>query len=219
VPIRVSSPGGRDGDGWSHGVDERLRRGGPATVMRHLEEVDARQALGEERRVDAILDIAHQQEPAGPDVTEEDDRHVVDARPAVRRRHRHLTADRPQDPEVDIVHGEAVTGGDREPDRRGRCGQLSQPGCVTRAGAAHPRFEDAGDVVALEKQGKTGDVILVRVGQDQCVDASVPWRDAAVERDEQAVGIGAAIDQEPTAARALDEDRIALSDIEDRHAR
>ena len=187
--------------------------------MRHLEEVDARQALGEERRVDAFLDIAHQQEPAGPDVTEEDDRHVVDARPAIRRRRRHLTADRPQDPQVDVVHGEAVAGGDREPDRRGRCGELSQPGGVAGAGAAHPGFEDAGDVIALEKQGKTGDMILVRVRQDQRVDASIPWRDAAVERDEQAIGIGPAVDQQPTAARALDEDRVALSDVEDRHAR
>ena len=187
--------------------------------MGHLKEVDVRQAFGEERRVDAFLDIAHQQEPAGADVTEEDDRHVVDARSAIGRCRRHLTANRPQDPQVDVVHGEAVTGGDREADRRGRCGQLSQPGRVAGAGAAHPRFEDAGDVVALEKQSKTGDMILVRVRQDQRVDAPVPRRDPAVEGDEQSVRIRPSVDQEPTAARALDEDRIALSDIEDRDAR
>jgi hypothetical protein len=93
--------------------------------MRHLKQVDTRQALGEQRWVDAFLDIAHQQEGARPDVTEEDDRHVVDARPAVGRRHRHLTADRPEDTQIDLVHGQAVTGGDREPDRRTGCGQLS----------------------------------------------------------------------------------------------
>jgi hypothetical protein len=195
VPVRIPGSGRRDGDAGSHDIDERLCRGGPAAVMGHLEEVDARQVIGEERRVDAFLDIAHQQEPAGPDVTEEDDRHVVDASPAIGRCCRHLPADRPQDPQVDVIHRQAVTGGDREPDRCGRCGQLSQPGRVAGAGAAHPRFEHAGDVVALEKQGKAGDMILVRVRQDQHVDAPVPWRDSAVERDEQAVGIGPAVDQ------------------------
>jgi hypothetical protein len=124
MPVRVPGPSRGDGDGGLHGIDERLRRGRPAAVMSHLEEVDARQALGQERRVDAFLDIAHQQEPAGPDMAEEDDRHVVDTRPAVRRRRRHLTADRPEDPEVDLVHGEAVTGRDREADRRRRCGEF-----------------------------------------------------------------------------------------------
>jgi len=74
-------------------------------------------------------------------------------------------------------------------------------------------------VVALEEQGESGDVILVWVRQDQGVDASVPRRDAAVEGDEQAVGVRTAVDQQPTAARALDKDRVALSDIEDRDAR
>ena len=74
-------------------------------------------------------------------------------------------------------------------------------------------------MISLEEQGKAGDVILVRMRQDQRVDASIPWRDAAVERDEQAVGIRPAVDQQPTAVRALDEDGVALSDVEDRHAR
>jgi len=152
-------------------------------------------------------------------VTEEDDRYVVDARPAVGRCHRHLAANRPEDPQVDLVHRQAVTGCDREADRRGGRGEFSQPGRITGAGAAHPGFEHPADVVALEEQGESGDVILVWVRQDQGVDASVPRRDAAVERDEEPVGIGTSVDQQPTAARALDEDRVALSDIEDRHAR
>jgi len=219
MAVRVPGSGRCDSDLGSHGIDERLGRGGPAAVMRHFQQVDAWQPLGQERRVDAFLDIAHQQEPAGPDSTEKDDRHVVDARPAVGRRDRHLAADRPEDPQVDLVHRQAVTGRDREPDRCGGRGEFSQPGRITGAGAAHPGFEHPADVVALEEQGESGDVILVWVRQDQGVDASVPRRDAAVERDEEPVGIGTSVDQQPTAARALDEDRVALSDIEDRHAR
>lgn len=122
MPIRVPGTCRRDGDRGSHRVDERLRRCRPAAVMRDLEEVDVWQALGQERRVDPFFDIAHQQEPAHPDVTEEHHRHVVDARPAIGRRRRDLTADRPEDPQVDLVHGQSITGGDREPDRGARCG-------------------------------------------------------------------------------------------------
>jgi hypothetical protein len=48
MAVRVPGPGRGDGDGGSHGIDERLRRRGPAAVMGHLEKVDARQALGQE---------------------------------------------------------------------------------------------------------------------------------------------------------------------------
>ena len=178
-----------------------------------------RQPVSQERWVDAFLDIAHQQESAHADVTEEDDRYVVDPGSAVGGRDRHLAADRPEDPQVDLVHPQAVTGRDREPDRCGGCGEFSQPGCVAGAGAAPPGFEDSADVVAREEQGESGDVIFVWVGQDKCIDASVPRRDAAVERDEEPIRIGTSVNQQPTAARPLDEDRVALADVEDRHAR
>ena len=75
----------------------------------------------------------------------------------------HLAADRPQDPQADLVDVEAVAGGEPEPDRRARSRQVAQPRRVARARAAHPRLEDPADAVALEQQGETGDVILVRV--------------------------------------------------------
>ena len=178
-----------------------------------------RQALGQQRRVDAFLDVAHQQEAARTDLAEQDHRDVVDAGAAIRWDGRDLPADRPQHVQVDLVDGEPVAGGQAEPDRRAGSGQLAQPGGVAGARAAHPRFEDAADVVALEEQRESGDVILVRVGQDQGVDPPIPRRDAAVERDQQPVGVRTTVDQQSAAARALDEDRVALSDVEDRDAR
>jgi hypothetical protein len=65
--------------------------------MRHLEEIDARQARSDERRIDVFLDVAHQEEPAWPDLAEQDDRHVVDAGPAVGWVEWDASADRPQD--------------------------------------------------------------------------------------------------------------------------
>jgi hypothetical protein len=43
-------------------------------------------------------------------------------------------------------------------------------------------------------------VVLVRVGQDDHVESSVPRRQPTVELDEQTVGIGATVDEQPTAA-------------------
>ena len=98
VAVRVARPRRGDRDPWPDGIDERLRRGRPAAVVRDLEEVEPRQAVGEERRVDLLLDVPRQQEPVVADGAQHDHRHVVDPRPAVRRHGRHLAADRPQDP-------------------------------------------------------------------------------------------------------------------------
>ena len=155
----------------------------------------------------------------GPTWPSEDHRDVVDAGAAVGWDGWDLPADRPQHVQVDLVDCEPIAGGQAEPDRCAGTGELAQPGGVAGARAAHPRFEDAADVVALEEQRESGDVILVRVGQDQGVDASIPRRDAAIERDQQPVGIRTTVDQQSAAARALDEDRVALSDVEDRDAR
>ena len=54
-------------------------------------------------------------------------------------------------------------------------------------------------------------MVLVRVGQDDDVDPAVPRREAPIERDEQPVRVRSAVDEQPAAARALDEDRVALA--------
>jgi hypothetical protein len=74
-------------------------------------------------------------------------------------------------------------------------------------------------VVALEKQGKAGDMILVRVRQDQ---PSMRRSHGGMRRSSatsKRSGSGPPSISSRPPLRALDEDRIALSDIEDRHAR
>jgi hypothetical protein len=90
------------------------------------------------------------------------------------------------------------------------------PRRVSRPGTEHARLEHPSDPVAVEEQRQTGDMILVRMGQDDGVDASVPRRDAPVELDEQPVRVRPAIDQETPAAAPLDEDGVSLPDIEHR---
>ena len=90
------------------------------------------------------------------------------------------------------------------------------PRRVARPRTAHARLEDLADPVAIEQQRQAGDVVLVRMGQDDGIDPAVPWRDAPVEVDEQPVRVGTAIDQQATAAGTLDEDRVSLADVHDR---
>src|SRR5690606_11764299 len=67
----------------------------------------------------------------------------------------------------------------------------------------------------LDQEREPRDVVLVRMGQNEDVDPSVPRREPLVERDEQAVRIGPAVDEQSAAARALDEDRVTLPDVQD----
>ena len=117
---------------------------------------------------------------------------------------------------LDLVDVQSVTSGEAQTDRRARGTETPRPGGVAGTRPVHPRFEDASDAVALEQERQAGDMVLVRMAQDDRVDAAVPRRDPAIERHEQAVGIGSAVDEQAAAARALDQDRIALPDVEDR---
>lgn len=65
-------------------------------MVRDLQEVDVREAVRKKRWVDALFDVAHQEDATRPDLTEKDDRDVVDPSPTIGRRDRHLARDRPQ---------------------------------------------------------------------------------------------------------------------------
>jgi hypothetical protein len=95
MAVRVAGPRRSDGHSRPDRVDEGLRGGGPAAMVRDLEQIDMWQIVLQQRRVDPFLDVAHQQEPPLPDMTEEDDRDVIDAGAAVRRDRRDLAANRP----------------------------------------------------------------------------------------------------------------------------
>lgn len=66
--------------------------------MCDLEQVDPWQAFAEQARVDVLLDVTHQQEAAWPNLAEQHDRDVVDARATVGRFGWNLPSDRPEDP-------------------------------------------------------------------------------------------------------------------------
>jgi hypothetical protein len=110
MTVRIAGARRGDPDSWAHGLHERFGRRRLASVVRDLQEVDAGQAVPKQRRVDVLLDVAHQQHPSIGDGTEQHDRDVVDARAAIGRFRRDLAADRPQHAEVDLVDVQAVAG-------------------------------------------------------------------------------------------------------------
>lgn len=185
-------------------------------MVRDLEDVHPAQAPGQHDRVHALLDVTGQQEPTPADLAEQHDGDVVDTRPRIRRLGRDRAAVRPEDAHRDVVHGKAVAGRETESDRRPRPGEPGGPRRIAWPGAAHAGLEHAPDPVAIEEEGKTRDVILVRVGQDHCIDPSVPRRQVAIEHHQQALGIGAAIDEQAPAPAPLHQDRVTLAHVEDR---
>lgn len=182
-----------------------------------LEQVHRRQTLREQARIYVLFDVTGKQEPAVADLAEQHDRHVVDPAAGVGRLHRHLPADRPQHAHRDLVHGQSVTRRDRQVDWRPRSCQSSKPGGVAGSWPAHPGLQHALDPVAVEQQRQPRDMVLMGVRQDDHIDPAVPRRDPPIELDEQPIRIRSAVDQHSTTARPLDEDRVALSHVQDRH--
>jgi hypothetical protein len=214
MAVWIAGPGRSDGDIRSHGLHERFGRRRPAAVVRDLQEVDVGQVVPEEGRVDVLLDVAHQQHASIGDGTEEHDRDVVDARPAVGRFRGDLAPDRPQHPEVDLVDVQTVAGGKTRPRDGHQLREAMRPGRVARSRAAHPGLEDAPDAVSIQEERQSRDMILVRVTEDHRIDPAIPGRDPTVEGREQPVRVGPAIDEQAAAMRALDEDRVTLADVE-----
>ena len=82
----------------------------------------------------------------------------------------------------------------------------------------HAGFEHAPDAVPREQERKAGNVILVRVREDHCIDPSIPRRDAPIELDQQSIRIRPTVDEQATTVRPFDQDRVALADVEHAYA-
>ena len=217
VAVRVAGAGRGDRDSRVDGVDERLGRRRGAAVVGDLDQVDAREPAGEQRGVDALLDVAHQQEPAAVRLAQEHDRDVVDPRAGVGRLERHGARVRPQDRQPDLAEADLRAG--REEATGRSVVEDRVPGRPSGAGPVHAGLVHPSDVVALEDPRQACDVILVRVRQHHDVEPPVPRRDARVQRQQDPIGVGATVDQHPGAGPRLEQDRVALPDVQDGEAR
>jgi hypothetical protein len=128
---------------------------------------------------------------------------------------RDFAGERPIDVELDAVEPKLVARGN-DSAAPAQLGHLAPVGSIARAGTDHARLDDIANPVPIEQQREAADVILVRMGQHDQVEPSVPGRHASVEQRQEAVWIRAGVDQHAAARRTLEEDRIALPDVEDR---
>jgi len=184
--------------------------------MRDLQDVELRQPVGEQDRVHVILGVTGEQEPAPVRFSQHHDRRVVDAPPRGGRLERNRALLRPQDAEADLVQLEMGTGGER--GARRTMAQGGVPRLPAGPRAVHARLVDTADAISLQDADQPSHVVLVRVGQDDDVDAAVPGRDPRVQLEEQAVRVGSAVHQHPGAAAALEQDRVPLADVEHHEA-
>lgn len=202
-------------------VEQRLGGRRAAAVVCDLQDVELRsqpprESSGEQLRIDLFLGIAREEHVACTKVQLEYDRRVVDVLAAARWVTWHLAGERPLDVEPRPVKPQPVAG--RDHPRRATLGrQLSPVSGVTGAGPKHAVLDHLADLVSRQQQRQARDMVLVRVCQHNDIEPAVPCWDALVEEREQAVGIGAGIDQHPATAWALKKNGVTLTNVEHRH--
>ena len=177
MPVRVPGAGRGDRDPRPDRVHERLCRCRSAAVMGDLEQVEPRKPWREQPRIDALFDVAGEQEAVPADRPEQHDRDVVDARSrrrAVRAGHSPASGHR-----TVIAISSTVR---RSPAARPRAlgsagaGKSLQPRRIAGSGAAHPGLEDAGgrDTARGAGRGRPRDPRAGATGRwHRCADPTV----------------------------------------------
>jgi hypothetical protein len=218
MAVVVADPGADDRDTGTQCREERGAGGGRAPVVGDLEEVEPAGHLLdriEERAIHVLLEVAREQEPLSADPDVEHDRRVVDLPPRVRRCLGDEPGRWPDDIGASVADRESVAL--READDRDAVALgLLVVGAVATALAEHPVVGEDADAVAREESREPADVVLVWMGREHDVDPAVPDRDPFVEPADEDVRVAAAIDEDPHPIVSLDEDRVALPDVEHR---
>ncbi len=168
----------------------------------------------EEVLVAILFEIAQEQDSLSAGADGQHQGRVVDL--SVRRRAggldgitgwpQHDHAPRPQLEGVALAQSEPL-----DAEAASRAAQLVDAGSA----ALQAGFGDAADAVARREAGQAAGVVLVRVRQDDEVDASVPDRDALVQATYEEVGVGAAVHEHARPTGGLHEDGVALAHVED----
>ena len=77
-----------------------------------------------------------------------------------------------------------------------------------------PAWSTRSDPESIEDVDQPGDVVLVRVAQHEQVDAPREERQVRADAAQRELRVRTAVDQHRRAVRRLDEDRVALADVE-----
>ena len=179
-----------------------------------LEEVDRRKAAGDQQLLHVRLRVAGEEKAPALERPQQHDRRVVHRRSRRRSPRRGRGPRRARARRRRSRRGRSGRPSTSRPDVAPRAARTASERLVAGAAPGHPGLDDPSHAVALEDERQARNVVLVRVREHDQVDAAVPGRHAGVEGNEQAVGIGAAVDEHPAPGRTGDEDRVALADVE-----
>ena len=189
-------------------------------MVRHLQHVQrpsvARYPGSQQLRVDLLFDIPCEHEPAAAESDIEHDRHVVDARACVSWAERDASREWPVDVHAHSVEPHHVAGG-YHATFAAQVHHATAIGRVTGTGPDHARLHDLRYAIAVQDRRESGHVIFVRVREHHEIEPTIPGRDALVEQRDEPVRIGARVDEGATTVGSLEQDRIALADIQNRH--
>jgi hypothetical protein len=181
--------------------------------MPDLQHIDRReQTTIDQLRLDWRLGVSRQQcrESALPD--HHDHRSVIDV--AFRQGGRGIGIGRVQDVDRCRLVEREMLAGTRERHGYAGVGSIGQQAVVCRVLERDPAVEHGSDVESGENVDQPGDMVLVRVGQDEQVDPAREEGKVGAETAEGQLRVRPAIDQHRCARRGLDQDRVALSDVQ-----
>jgi len=101
--------------------------------------------------------------------------------------------------------------------RDGRACRIGQQAIVGRIFVGDSGVQDCADAEALDHLQQAGDVVLVRMAEHEQVDATREERQVRAQAPQGELGIRTAVHQHGGARRSLDDDGVALADVEHRH--
>ena len=181
-----------------------MRRRG-AVVRRDVDHGAQRCGIEQEVCERVVRRVAGEQDGQRPERDPQHETRVFHA-PLVRRK----------DGDLDRADTEPVPRPERSPRHaraRGAFGPQPAEGHVLETA----RLDREPDLVAVEHREQAGSVVLMRVREHDEIDAPLPRCEAAAEECEEPPGIGATVHEHDGAAE-LEEERVALADVERAHA-
>ena len=182
-------------------------------MVTDLQEVDrVQQATRDESGFDRCLGIASQE---GAELAErelEDDRSVVDVPFGQGSRRIGLRWIQDADRCRGIQSHLLPCAGEMDWDVGGL--RIAEKAGVRGILEADPRVQHRTDPEAVEHLHQPGDVVLVRMAEHEQIDSARVERQVRADPTQRELGIGTAVDEHRRAARRLDEDRVALADVE-----
>lgn len=214
VPVVVADPGRDEGNTGTRDVQQGRAGARMGAVVADLQHVDPGQkpAFGKQR-LDRHLCVTGQEGREGAAAQQANHRRVVDV--ALGQR----TGDVVR---VGVEEGDRRRPIQRQPGTSSRrrkarsrlVARLEAESGIGRVLVGAARIQDQPNLVALHGCHQPGDVVLMRVGQDHDVDATLPPRQTLAQAPKEKIRIRPAIQQHRGARGRRHQDGVPLADIQ-----